>query len=189
MLRTWRFRGPVALIMSAALLMSGVQIEAGGCSGANNAYGPCSDTGATTDSGGPGWAGACDDMFLVFVGGNCSGGAGSGGFNCTDCTVQPKTMMQKFASSSVGSVQVAACYASWVVCCSAGAGACGAACTAACSPSVFTTPVGMAACLAACGAACAAPGASFCNLLYDTCTKQCLPVGNPVPSGNLSTCT
>jgi len=177
-------------VLSAAMVIVGVPVDTvfAGCPGANDSYGPCSDTGATTDTGGPGWCGGCTNLFVVFVGGKCDG-TGEGAFDCNGCSKSPGVCTQKFTKTTRGSVAVAACYVSYLSCIGltgAGAATCGAFCAGACA--VGTPPV-QAACAGACAAVCGAAGASACSCLYDECTTDCSPTGEPECFGNVGTCS
>ena len=107
----------LAYLMSASIaLFPSVPTFAITCPGANDAYGPCSDTGGTTSTGGNGWCGACTALVTVYIGGNCSGGAGSGAFNCNDCATSWKTHSQPYTSTPRGAIATAACYSAWLAC-------------------------------------------------------------------------
>ena len=179
----------LVVILSAALLVYNSRIDAGGCPGANNAYGTCSDTDATNDAGGPfySWCGGCTNMTVTFVGGGCGGG-GSGAFTCNQCTVIPKTVTQTFANSPVGSIQYALCQFGYVGCVGTGGAGCGALCVAACTPTAPAGPL-VIPCFTGCMASCGAVGMGGCTCLFNMCANQCLPTAPPVPGTDaLATC-
>ncbi len=190
-LRT-HLRHCLAYVLSASMLLAGVPartISAGVCGGNNDAYGPCSDPGKYIDSGtGDGWCGACGGLTTVYVGGNCSGGAGEGAFDCNNCMTNWKTSRQAYTSTPVGPVSVAACFIGWDACFAAGTvgtATCGAFCASVCT--VGSPPV-MAACALACTAACGGAASSACDCMYDECVEVCEPSGAPVQTGSSSAC-
>lgn len=171
------------LLLCAAFLATSVPTmhALGACPGPNDAFGPCSDTGATTSTGGGTFCGGCANVVIVSVGGNCGGGvAGTGPFDCNNCVTQPKTLTQPHVNTPVGALVYAGCYGSYLLCVSGGGALCGAGCATLCGANP--------PCVAACIAACATPGRDFCNCAFDGCANDCLPVGAPILVGNLSTC-
>ena len=185
--------GVLSCGLSVMMLIISVPVRAypqsfAGCAGTADEYGPCSDTGATTTTGGGTFCGSCSTLTVTFAEAGCGGVEPPNGYgvkDCIDCTVSPKSVSQAHANVSVGSIMYAACYASYLSCQVGQTAGCTAGCLTVCP----TTGPYVAACIASCEAACVGvAGNDFCNCTFQGCANDCLPSGPVTMAGDVTRC-
>ena len=122
--KNWRKKNFVAaltcLCLVTNLLGPNLLMANGPCSGANDAKGPCTDTGRYTSTGiGNGACGRCGPRVFTYAGGSCSGTSNSSSNDCNGCTTRWSTVTYNYAPTPVGSIAFAGCSVNFAACLSA----------------------------------------------------------------------